>query len=187
MPEAYQLIITLVDSEPKVWRQVRVPADLTLSELHTVLQLAMGWQNQHDYTFRLGLERPICDPQQSLTAAIAATQNHTLYYSYDRQSGWLHRLEAQAVVAGVDHPLPTCTDGAAACPPEGSGGVWGYDELLERLDDPEDPEYIDLIEKYGDFDPDAFDLAEVNGRLESDSAIAPVSTAKPTKRKYAPD
>lgn len=163
MPEAYQLTVTLVDSEPEVWRKVRVPADLRLSALHAILQRAMGWQNQHGYTFRLGLEQSICDPQQSLTAAIAATQNHTLYYTYDLKSGWLHRLEAQAVDQA--HPLPVCTDGAAACPPEGSGGVWGYDELLERLEDPEDPEYMDLIDKYGDFDPDAFDLDEVNGRL----------------------
>lgn len=169
MPEAYQLTITLVDSEPEVWRQVKVPANLTLSALHTVLQRTMGWQNQYDYTFRLGLGQSICDSQQSLSDAIAATQNHTLYYTYDSQSGWLHRLEAQAIVVEPDQPLPICTDGAAACPPEGSGGVWGYDELLERLDDPEDPEYMDLIDKYGNFDPEAFELDEVNGRLERGS------------------
>lgn len=166
-PEAYRLKITLVDSEPEVWREVLVPTDMTLTELHGVVQRAMGWQNQHDYVFRLGVGQANCDPQQSLAGAIAATQNQTLYYIYDLDSGWLHRLETQMTAEG--RALPTCIDGAVACPPEGSGGVWGYDELLERLDDPEDPDYLDLIEKYGDFDPDAFDLAEVNGRLRGES------------------
>lgn len=164
MPEAYRLRITLVDSEPEVWREVLVSAEMTLTELHSIVQRAMGWQNQHDYAFRLGLGQANCDPQQSLAGAIATPQDQTLYYTYDLQSGWLHRLEAQLVT--VDQlDSPTCVDGAAACPPEGSGGVWGYDELLERLEDPEDPAYMDLIEKYGDFDPDAFDLDEVNERL----------------------
>ena len=164
MFEAYRLKITLVDSEPEVWRQVWVPTEITLSELHLVVQRAMGWQTQHDYAFRLGLEQPPCAVDQSLAAVIAPPQKPVLYYTYDFTSGWLHRLEAQAVT--VDHlDSPICDDGAAACPPEGSGGVWGYDELLARLEDPDDPDYMDLIEKYGDFDPDAFDLADAKARL----------------------
>ena len=163
MPEAYRLKITLVDSEPEVWRQVCVPAQIALSELHLIVQRAMGWQTLHDYAFRPGVGQPPYDVGQSLAAVIAPLQKPVLYYTYDFTSGWLHRLEAQTVT--VDHLLPTCEDGAAACPPEGSGGVWGYDELLERLEDPDDPDYLDLIEKYGDFDPDAFDLADAKARL----------------------
>ncbi|MGB3294838.1 MAG: plasmid pRiA4b ORF-3 family protein [Phormidesmis sp.] len=165
MPEAYRLKVTLVDSEPEVWRVVLVSTDLLFSELHDVVQRAMGWQNQHDYVFRLEIGQAACETQQSLAAAIASCPDQTLYYTYDLKNGWLHRLEAQAATADRQTALPICIDGAAACPPEGSGGVWGYDELLERLEDPEDPDYLDLIEKYGDFDAEAFDLAAVNARL----------------------
>lgn len=47
-----QLRIELVDSaDPVVWRQVLVPADCTLGQLHVVIQAAMGWQTSHLHQF----------------------------------------------------------------------------------------------------------------------------------------
>jgi len=37
--------ITLVGTEPPIWRRVEVPAELTLKDLHSVIQAAMGWEN----------------------------------------------------------------------------------------------------------------------------------------------
>ncbi|MEL6901467.1 MAG: plasmid pRiA4b ORF-3 family protein [Cyanobacteria bacterium J06606_4] len=164
-PVAYQLKITLVDSEPVVWRRVVVPAEVSLQELHSILQRAMGWENLHDYSFWLGVgsDRKSCDRTEHLSDTISAAAGEPIYYSYDPQSGWLHRIEVEALEVSVADTA--CLDGAAACPPEGSGGVWGYDELLLRLEDVEDPDYLELIEKYGDFDPDAFDLSAANARL----------------------
>lgn len=185
-PEVYQLEVcqlkvTLADSEPEVWRRLVVPCQMTLNELHDAIQRAMGWQNQHDYVFRLslGADQSICDPGQSLASLLQLSGNQPIYYNYDLQDGWLHRLEAEDLdgewqTAG-DSPSetkrdrstpPLCLAGSAACPPEGAGGVWGYDELLARLDDPEDPDYLRLIEDYSDFDPEAFDLAAANARLQ---------------------
>ena len=49
------------------------------------------------------------------------------------------------------------------CPPEDSGGVWDYAEMLEILKQPEHEEYEDYIEWLGDeFDPEYFDKDEVN-------------------------
>ncbi|MEL6262990.1 MAG: plasmid pRiA4b ORF-3 family protein [Cyanobacteria bacterium J06626_6] len=164
-PVAYQLKITLVDSEPVVWRRVVVPAAGSLQGLHLIVQRAMGWENLHDYGFWLGVgpARVSCDRTQSLSDTISAAAGNPIYYSYDPQSGWLHRIELEAV--DVSTAAVTCLDGAAACPPEGTGGVWGYDELRRRLEDVEDPDYLDLIEKYGDFNPDVFDLSAANARL----------------------
>ncbi len=50
-PEMCQLKITLVDSEPEVWRRVLVPMQISLAQLHTVVQQVMGWENLHDYRF----------------------------------------------------------------------------------------------------------------------------------------
>lgn len=177
-----QLKVTLADSEPEVWRRLVVPCQMTLSELHDTIQQAMGWQNQHDYVFRLslGADQSACDPGQSLASLLQLSGNQPIYYTYDLQDGWLHRLEAEDLdgewqTAGDDSlsetprerpSAPLCLAGSAACPPESAGGVWGYDELLARLDDPEDPDYLCLIEDYSDFDPEAFDLAAVNARLQ---------------------
>jgi hypothetical protein len=166
-PEAYQLKITLTDSEPEVWRRVQVSAQIALKELHDVVQRAMGWEDQHSYVFRLASVP--CSPEQSLADILGAGEGQPLYYTYDFQSGWLHRIEVEAL-AEADMPagtslLPRCLEGESACPPENSGGVWGYDDFLARLDDSSAPDYMDLIEQYGDFDPYRFDLSAANRRL----------------------
>ena len=166
-----QLKVTLVDSEPEVWRQVLVPANIQLSDLHSVIQQVMGWQNLHDYSFQTGLgtEKSLLDTEQTLADTLSTAGEQTVYYNYDKENGWRHRLTPELTNTEISDKYknrPACIAGAAACPPEGSGGIWGYDQLLARLEDIEDPEYIDLIDKYGDFDPDAFDLAAANSRLE---------------------
>ena len=183
LPGAYQLKIILVDSAPDVWRQVIVPAQLTLEALHQIIQLAVGWENLHPYSFQIGLgvEKSLCAPTQLLAEVLS--QEYPVYYTYDFESGWLHRLELEAVdvSALVDggaseqidqapeqlEQLPICIAGESACPPEGIGGVWGLEELLLTLEDPEDPNYLDMLERYGDFDPLAFSLAETNRRLQA--------------------
>lgn len=159
-----------------------VPDQITLATLHRIVQGAMGWENQHSYRFRLGIGQPPCNHQLLLSEALKVGQEAALYYTYDLRCGWLHRLtlesaeaapaeaalvDALGVVSADKRMVPICTDGAMACPPEGSGGVWGYDEWLAKLEDSDDPNYLDLIAQYGDFDPDKFDLAAANVRLSS--------------------
>lgn len=171
VPTAYQLKITLSDSVPDIWRRMVVPAQVTLAELHSIIQQVMGWDDLHDYGFHqgMGLNKSPFKPAQTLSTVLSAAGDQPIYYLYDFQGGWLHRLEQEALEVTTDQgktaTLPICLDGAEACPPENIGGVWGYEELMERLDDPTDPEYIELIEKYGDFDPGAFDVDGVNARL----------------------
>ena len=40
-PEIFQLKVTLLGTIPPIWRQLLVPANLTLAQLHDVLQTAM--------------------------------------------------------------------------------------------------------------------------------------------------
>lgn len=177
LPTAYQLKITLTDSAPEVWRRVIVPAKVTLADLHSIIQQAMGWENLHTYQFRLGLgpDKTLSSIEQPLAQILSgdAALNQPLYYNYDAKSGWLHRIELEALDVNIEQnsPLPVCTDGVSACPPEGAGGVWGYDELLARLEDSEDSDYLELIDQYGDFDPDAFKVSEANARLSKNAPV----------------
>ena len=56
--------------------------------------------------------------------------------------------------------------GRRACPPEDVGGIWGYEEFLEALRDPEYPEHAAMLQWVGGaFDPEALNLAAVNWQL----------------------
>ena len=47
---------------------------------------------------------------------------------------------------------------------EGSG--WGYAQYQEAMADPDHPEHEMYLEWRGEFDPEAFDLEEVNEALQ---------------------
>lgn len=62
---------------------------------------------------------------------------------------------------------PNCITGKRACPPEDCGGVWGYQNFLEVLQDPDHPEHEEMLEwAGGGFDPEDPDLEDVNPRLK---------------------
>jgi hypothetical protein len=49
----YQFRITLLDTQPAIWRRVQVK-DCTLDKLHEHVQTAMGWTNSHLHHFKVG-------------------------------------------------------------------------------------------------------------------------------------
>lgn len=162
--------LALVDSDPLVWRQIVIDAAVDLAALHAIAQAAMGWHNRHPYRFRRRGVLADLNPSTPLLHLGLHPQD-TLIYTYDFHSGWVHCLTLEAIATEADlasTPVPQCLAGEGACPPEDCGGVWGYEELLERLSDPDDPEYTVLCDRVGwNFDPDAFDLQAANQRLQT--------------------
>ena len=64
--------------------------------------------------------------------------------------------------------LPVCLKGSRACPQEDVGGWPGYEMLLEAIADPNHPQHANMIEWLGEpFDPEHFDLADVNALLQN--------------------
>ena len=89
-----RLTAVLEDVTPCVSRTLMVPSDLRLDRLHLVLQAAMGWENQHLYSFESGSRRwSLPDPHLGLDAlpaskatiqqALAAAGHTPLVYTYD--------------------------------------------------------------------------------------------------------
>lgn len=53
------------------------------------------------------------------------------------------------------------------CPPDDVGGVWGYAEFLEAIQNPDNEQYEELLEWVGgEFDPDVFDPAEATNAMK---------------------
>jgi hypothetical protein len=80
--------------------------------------------------------------------------------------GWRHRLVVEAVPvawSGNDLPLPTCSAGENACPPEDVGGPPGYEHFLSVIGDPNGEEFKDTLRWIGGpFDLKGFDRNRIN-------------------------
>jgi hypothetical protein len=102
-------------------------------------------------------------------AEIAPAAGDRLVYEYDFGDGWEHDLLVEKVLEpepGATYPV--CLKGRRACPPEDVGGIWGYAEFLQILGDPDHPEYEERLEWIGgEFDPEEFDVEDVNAALAS--------------------
>lgn len=175
----YQLKITLKDSKPPIWRRVLVASDMPLSKLHRIIQAAMGWWDSHLHQFIVGdiyygvpdpdYWHEVKDERRAKLNQVAPAEKSRLIYEYDFGDDWLHVVQVEKVLPpDPAQKLPICIKGKRACPPEDVGGVWGYDTFLEALNDPAHPEHEMYKEWIGDkFDPDAFNLDEVNARLRT--------------------
>lgn len=171
-----QFHVWLLDSDPPIWRRFQISRQATLDDLHTTLQIVMGWDNSHLHAFEVRGDRyaspfpvPLEGTLDSTSKSLADfnfRKGSKLLYTYDFGDGWMHQLTAETP-SDKSATLPVCLIGERACPPEDCGGVWGYEDLMERLADPEDPEYEELLDWIGpDFDPEAFDVGAVNRQLQ---------------------
>jgi len=177
----YQLKVTLMETEPPIWRRLLVRGNTTLRRLDRIIQTAMGWTNSHLHTFTAGgvlyadpspeWEIEVKDERRVRLQLIAREEGEAFVYEYDMGDSWRHQVLVEEVRWG-DSDGPVCLAGERACPPEDCGGVQGYYETLEILRNPRHEEYEHTrtwIESMtgGPFDPDAFDLNAVKAALNA--------------------
>jgi hypothetical protein len=173
----YQLKVTLRNIHPPIWRRVQVWEDVTLAQLHRVLQMVMGWEDVHLHEFRIGRktygvpdpddERKIIDVKRTRIHDVIQQVGTEFEYFYDLGDYWQHDLQLEVILQPApDTPYPRCIAGERNCPPEDVGGPGGYEEYLEAMADPEHEEHEDMIQWGGPFDPEAFSVEKINRQLE---------------------
>lgn len=171
----YQLKISLRGLRPPVWRRVLVAGDVTLDRLHEIIQAVMGWTDSHLHQFSVG-KIFYADPEFELDARDEARmtlgravpgEKSRFSYEYDFGDGWEHEILVEKILPREEgRRCPVCIAGKRACPPDDVGGVWGYVEFLAAIGDPKHPEHETMLEWIGgEFDPERFDIDEVNQRL----------------------
>jgi hypothetical protein len=173
--QIYQIQISLDHSKPKIWRRILVNSGITLDSLHKIIQIAMGWDGSHMHQFQLEgfdyapkhfeLEGAL-DSSKFKIEKILLNEKDNMRYEYDFGDGWMHKIKLEKILAyDKSLKLPSCIAGKGNCPPEDCGGIWGYYNLLAIISDPKHEEYEDMLEWYGPFDPNHFDLDYVNQNL----------------------
>jgi hypothetical protein len=175
----YQLKVTLRDIHPPIWRRIQVWEDTTLAQLHTILQIVMGWEDYHLHEFVIGrrlysvpdpddtmYERKVVDESCVLLGEVVPRVGTEFAYLYDFGDSWEHDLILEAILLPeTTAQYPTCIGGQRRTPPEDVGGTTGYEEYLAVLADPEHEEHGNTLQWRGPFDPETFAPAQVNQGL----------------------
>jgi|GEM_PF-146538 len=177
--QVYQLKLTLDGVKPPIWRRLLVKEDINLLTLHEIIQRAMGWEDYHLHMFTIAGQ--IFGDQEDDEFGDLGTKNETRYklnklglgekskfkYEYDFGDSWEHTILVEKILpAEKGAHYPVCLTGKRACPPEDVGGVWGYENFLKAITDPNHKEHDEYMEwSGGSFDPEEFDLTEVNELL----------------------
>jgi hypothetical protein len=173
-----QLRIVLDGVEPVVRRRVVVPGSVRLDKLHRMIQAAMGWDDSHLHSFRIGDQLfgmqfddyPDDElAEKSVTVLQAFRDSRVAAYEYDFGDSWLHFVHVEDLSRlSVGLRLGVCLAGKNACPPEDCGGAPGYAHLRSVLDDPDHEEREQVLKWLGGgFDPEEFDVALANARLQA--------------------
>lgn len=186
MDTILQLKISLRGTKPPIWRRVLVEKTITFEALHEIIQAVMGWTNSHLHEFtvqglRIGqpldefdraggpaeFGEELIDEATVTLERVLTNSNQKFDYTYDFGDSWEHivvvekRLPADAALT-----YPVCTGGKLNCPPEDSGGLPGFYEMLRILNDKRHPEREEMLDWLGGpYDAQAFDQPEVNQQL----------------------
>ncbi|KAG0204128.1 hypothetical protein BGX28_003851 [Mortierella sp. GBA30] len=182
-PQIYQLKITLLEASPPIWRRILVPSNITLLHLHSIIIAAMGWSGGHSHEFQVGsktyadafLASMMADMGESMGDESkvylnqVAAEPMSFGYLYDQGDNWEHEIKFEKTVPFTENMvLPSCVAGKRACPPDDCGGVWGYEDLVEKLQGPNNAEKRELQNWLGrKFDPEEFSLPLINLRLRT--------------------
>lgn len=190
-PTLLTLTIELRGCQPRIWRRLALPGDLTLDAVHLQFQAAMGWSESHLHRFEPGEGRNPKQPyfitefdeqegdegtreKNARLDQVLRSAGDRLTYYYDFGDGWEHLVTLEAVAPRDDEAEPRCLDGARACPPEDCGGPHGYQEIADWLragapDDAVPQPFDDAAQARSwlpiDYDPDAFDPDEATASM----------------------
>ena len=145
----YQLKLAIPFSDPLIWRRIQVPGQLTLADMHQVIQICMGWQDTDTHQFLVGKifyqpgfgiedfkRKPEYDEATFELHQLEEGMQFLFSYLYDGGDGWELQIAVEEILAaGTFKSFPVLLDGANGSPPEEAGDIHQYQALLVALDD----------------------------------------------------
>ena len=158
--QKYVLRLALVGSSPRVWREIAVPSNITLTSLAYVIILAMGWEESHLSMFEKGkkeyhvymegtdiYDEPVEDASEYALCDLLGADEEMMFV-YDFGDCWRHTVKVVECTKYGKDEMPTVRliDGKNACPPNDVGGIGGYKEMLRVIK--EDPDGDEAWEYY---------------------------------------
>lgn len=181
--KAFQLKITIKNSKPPIWRRVIIPTGITFSQLSMILNEVMGWCGYHMFEFEfyhqelrvmegadefVGIDS--FDYLEASTTFIREfmEENDWFTYTYDLGDDWQHRVTIEKIIDSWEFNYPKVIKYKGDCPIEDCGGIYGYYECLNIINDKNHPEYEERLEwmKLQGY-PQEYDVEYVNQQLKN--------------------
>ena len=164
-----QLRITLLSTDPEIWRRIQVPRKYSFWDLHVAIQDSMGWFDCHLHMFNLtkpygkkpiiiGLpveyefssDQNILPGWETPISSYLTEPGMAIQYEYDFGDSWHHEVLLESIqIKEKGAKYPKCLAGERACPPEDCGGIIGFEDLLEVIKDTKNEEYEETMEWLG--------------------------------------
>ena len=178
------LRIELAGTKPLVWRRITLDGRSSFAALHHVIQAAMGWHDAHLHQFRLnGRYIGVPDPEndspdwhtedeRKVFLNRVLTEDAVFTYLYDFGDGWEHRVLVEELDDSDDLRFGDgdawVDAGERACPPEDIGGVSGFHDFLEHLEDEPYSDETKSLQEWAwlDYDPARFDRQAANAAIK---------------------
>lgn len=183
----YQIKLSLTGAQPPIWRRLLIEPDTTFQDFHRIIQVAMGWQASHLHMFQAEDGRLMGDPAEDFdgmmgfmdeasvpVSSLLAGEGEALKYEYDFGDSWEHEVKLEKILPGGQAgPLPRCIKAVRQCPPEDVGGLPGFYDFLEAMEDAAHPEHVAVREWMGGewFEPEYVDLEQINQSLLERDAL----------------
>ncbi|WP_282188914.1 plasmid pRiA4b ORF-3 family protein [Azospirillum aestuarii] len=129
------------DARSAVWRQERVVDRLSIADLHWVIQVLRGWNDEHLHRFRIdgrcngisviGALHLGEDAKAVRLARFRFRPTESFLYGYDFRADWRIDIRVEKVMAAVPRPPhPVCLAGRETSPPDACGG--GPQDFADR-------------------------------------------------------
>ena len=190
----YHIRIKLCDSPVPVWREVKLPSNVSLEFLSFIINDAMGWNGGHLHDFKKNgviyknsasiLQDRIMDTRFSCASNAEDTNEYALCdllkkkgdrirYEYDFGDCWMHEIWVKEIRDYGENESPglIMVKGSGACPPEDCGGVSGYANILSILGKKRKSAYDKSLLEWCSIDKN-YDPAEFDIDLAADTLYA---------------
>lgn len=150
----YAIKIALRGISPMIWRRLRLSGDTTIAELHHIIQVSMGWDNDYLHCFHIhGKDYGIAyegglnfsdDPRTICIDDFGFEAGDRFTYTYNFNDNWLNdvRIEDVQPAAGKTGPLPFCVSGSRR---HGADEIDEYEALVRVLDKIVNPDTLTTV------------------------------------------
>ncbi|WP_434778570.1 plasmid pRiA4b ORF-3 family protein [Neisseria sp. Ec49-e6-T10] len=176
MKHYYQLKVGLNDLYPNIWRQIIVPASISLDRLSDVIQIVIGWENiaSHYWATASGEFFAEYIPPRKNTGVSLENQmplfdilnkkGQEMEYmcviesdDLSRSDRWRHIILLEddhyklSLYEKEDDRLPfvRCVAGFGKCPPENVGGIGGFYAYRQIMTERKQPQFGNMFREHG--------------------------------------